>query len=660
MNLQEVKTKMEALSAEISYHNDRYYNADSPEISDHDYDMMSRELKELEAQYPQFINKNSPTQYVGGAVNQQFTPVLHEIRMESLQDAFSFAELKAFDERVHAVMPDAVYSVEPKIDGLSVSLEYKGGKLFRASTRGDGDVGENVTDNIKTIKSVPKVLRGFDGDMEVRGEVYMSHKSFLRLIDQQEIMEEKPFKNPRNAAAGSLRQKSSAVTAKRDLDIFIFNVQRSEIKFETHKESLDFLKKIGFAVLPFYTRCNTIEQAISEIERIGNTRGDLDFDIDGAVIKLDDIEGRNTFGSTAKFPRWAIAYKYPPEERETVLCEIEINVGRTGALTPTAIFEPIQLAGTTVSRAVLHNSDFISSKNINVGDTIVVRKAGDIIPEVVSLAKKGENIGVFVMPQSCPSCGAKVYREDDEAVLRCTNAECPAQLVRHMIHFVSRAAMDIDGMGPAVIEQLIENDLLKTPVDLYRLTESQVKELPRMGEKSAQNTILAIEKSKSNDLYRLIFALGVRNIGLKAAKLLAEHFGNTENIFAAKASEISAIEGFGDIMAKSVVDFFSLPQTRELIKHFQELGINTEAQKSSVSDKWRGLTFVLTGTLPTMTRQEAAAFIEENGGKVSSSVSKKTSYVLAGEEAGSKLIKAQALAIEIISENQFKKMLLSD
>lgn len=658
MKTEEAKAKIEQLKSLILYHSDRYYNHDNPEITDYEYDMMLQELKNLEAEFPEFLTKDSPTQKVGGIADEQFTPVKHEVRMESLQDVFNFDELYAFDSRIKSVFNDIIYSVEPKIDGLSVSLEYENGRLVRGSTRGDGDVGENVTANILTIKSVPKVLKNFSGSIEVRGEVYMSHESFNRLVERQEIMEEKPFKNPRNAAAGSLRQKDSSVTAKRDLDIFVFNVQKCDGReFKSHIESIDFLKSIGFSVLPFYKSCGSIKEVIDEIERIGSQRGLFDFDIDGAVVKVDDIQLRKILGSTSKFPKWAIAYKYPPEEKETVLRDIEVNVGRTGALTPTAVFDPIELAGTTVSRAVLHNEDFMEQKQVNIGDTIIVRKAGEIIPEVVSMSKKGPNSGAFKLPDTCPSCGAKVYRDEDEAVVRCTNADCPAQLLRHMIHFVSRDAMDIEGLGPAVVQQLLQSGLIKTSTDLYRITVEDMLTLEGIKSKSANNIVNAIGKSKSNDLYRLIFALGIHHIGQKAAKLLAQRFLDIDAILSASEEDILYIEGFGEIMAQSTAEFFSLPQTVSLINEFKELGINTKSNSDVTDTRFAGFTFVLTGTLPSLTRDEASEIIESFGGKVSSSVSKKTSFVLAGEDAGSKLTKAQSLGVKIIDELEFKEMI---
>lgn len=655
MDFKEAKKRAAQLTKEIRHHNELYYNQDSPEISDFEYDALTRELKKIEKEYPELITPDSPTQKVGGAALKLFSPVAHAVKMESLQDVFSFDELREFGDKIDTTR--TVFSVEPKIDGLSVSLEYSGGRFVRGSTRGDGTTGEDVTANLLQIESIPHTI-DFDGELEVRGEVYMPKKSFLKLVERQELLGEQPAKNPRNAAAGSLRQKNSAVTASRGLDIFLFNIQSIDGKeFNSHIESLDFLKNLGFSVLPFYTRCNTIGEAIAEINKIGENRGSYEFDIDGAVIKADNLGYREELGSTAKYPRWAVAFKYPPEEKETVLKSIEINVGRTGALTPTAEFEPIQLAGTTVSRAVLHNEDFINEKQIGIGDTIVVRKAGEIIPEVLAVSRHCENSQVFKMPTHCPSCGAPVFRAEGEAVIRCTNSDCPAQLLRNLIHFTSRDAMDIEGLGPAVLEQLVEADLVHNIVDLYTLQFDSVMSLDRIGEKSTKNIFAAIEKSKGNDLAKLITALGIRHIGAKAAKLLSETFGDIDVIMSATREEMLAIEGFGEILANSAVEYFAVEDNRNMIHALKELGVNTVSTKTVAGDKFAGMTFVLTGTLPTYTRSAAAEIIESFGGKVSSSVSKKTTYVLAGEEAGSKLDKANALGVTVIDEAQFEEMI---
>ena len=655
MDFNLAKERAEELSRLLKYHNKKYYIDDAPEIEDFEYDRMIRELENLEKEYPELRKEDSPTQTVGGAANRLFTEVVHSVKMESLQDVFNFEELKTFGEKI--ALNRTKLSVEPKIDGLSVSLEYKDGLFFRGSTRGDGVVGEDVTANLMQIKSIPKAIK-FDGELEVRGEVYMPRASFLKLLERQELMGEAPAKNPRNAAAGSLRQKNPKITKERELSIFIFNIQRvTGREFSSHIETLDFLKSLGFNTLPFYTKCNNIEEVIAEINRIGDNRGDLEFDIDGAVVKVDNLSYREELGSTSKFPKWAVAFKYPPEEKETVLKEIEIGVGRTGALTPTAVFDTITLAGTSVSRATLHNEDFITTKGIGIGDTIVVRKAGDIIPEVLSVSKHCDGSEVYKMPHICPSCGAPVFREEGEAVIRCTNADCPAQLLRHLIHFTSRDAMDIEGLGPAVLEQLLNAGLISNIVDLYSLDYDAVESLERTGKKSVENLKNAIEKSKSQDLSKLIFALGIRHIGAKAGALMAEHFGDIDAILNATVEDFEAIEGFGSILAQSAAEFFSLSDTKKMIESLKAKGLNMKSLKRVEDGRFKGLTFVLTGTLPTLKRSEAGEIIESFGGKTSSSVSKKTDYVLAGEEAGSKLTKAESLGIKIITEEEFLEMI---
>ena len=657
MILLEAISRAEELRKELKRHNDLYYNQDNPEIDDFTYDKMMRELEDIEAEFPELITPDSPTQKVGGNAGEKFSPVTHEVKMESLHDSFSFDELRDFDRKVRETVDNPSYVVEPKIDGLSVSVEYTNGVLSRASTRGDGITGEDVTDNILTIKSLPHRLKDAPSYLEVRGEVYMSFESFFELTKRQEENEEKTFKNPRNAAAGSLRQKDSRITAQRKLDILVFNIQRIEGKeLVSHKESLDYLKSLGIPTA-FYNRYDNIDDVISEIERIGDTRGENPFAIDGAVVKVDSLEMRSELGSTAKFPRWAEAYKYPPEEKETKLLSVEINVGRTGVLTPVGNFEPVLLAGTTVSRATLHNLDFIREKDIRVGDTVIIRKAGEIIPEVLSVSKRGENTEEFAFPTLCPSCSSPVSREEGEAAIRCTNTDCPAQLMRHLIHFVSRDAMDIEGLGPAVLEQLVNAELVKSPADLYRLTFDDILSLDKKKEKSADNLLKALEKSKSNELYRLIFALGINHIGLKAAQLLCQTFETIEDIMNATADEISSIDGYGKIMGEAVEQYFSLDSNRELISELKALGLKMTPSEQKKSGIFDGKTFVLTGTLPTMSRKEASALIEENGGKTSSSVSKKTDYVLAGEAAGSKLTKAQSLGVTVISEEQLLEMI---
>ena len=660
MDLENARKSAEELRKKLNYHAKKYYEEDNPEITDYEYDMMLRELEGIELAYPELVTEDSPTQRVGGAALNKFTPVTHEVPMESLHDSFSEEELFDFDRKVREEVPKVSYVVEPKFDGLSVSLEYRNGIFVRGSTRGDGSVGEDVTENLRTIKTIPKKLTRAVPFLEVRGEVYMSNESFLKLLERQELNEEKPFKNPRNAAAGSLRQKDSRITAQRELDIYVFNIQQIEgVVLNTHKESLDYLTELGFHTPPFYNCYDDMDDVVKEIQRIGKQRGGFSFPVDGAVIKVNAFHDRELIGSTSKFPKWAEAFKYPPEEKETVLLDIEINVGRTGVLTPTGLFEPVLLAGTTVSRATLHNEDFIKEKDIRIGDTVVLRKAGEIIPEVVSVKAHKPDSKPYQMPEHCPSCGSKVQREPGEAALRCDNTQCPAQLLRHLIHFVSRDAMDMEGLGPAVLEQLVAHQLVSSPVDLYSLNKEALVDLERMGEKSAENLLNAVEKSKGNDFYRFIYALGIRHIGLRAAKLLTQRFPTIDQILKATPEEIAAIDGFGQIMAESAAYYFSLPETRTLIDSFRTKGVNLESfEKEESKDlRFSGKTFVLTGALPTYTRAEAGKMIEDRGGKVSSSVSKKTSFVLAGEEVGSKLTKAQKLGVPIISEEEFLAML---
>ncbi|WP_195199756.1 NAD-dependent DNA ligase LigA [Faecalispora jeddahensis] len=655
-----IKAKEEAarLRQEIQYHNQKYYEQDAPEIEDYEYDRLYRCLEDLEEEYPELITPDSPTQKVGARGMNQFAPVVHTVPLESLQDAFSEEEMADFDRRVRAVVPDPVYIVEPKFDGLSVALEYRNGVYERGSTRGDGLVGEDVTENIRTIRSIPKRLKDGPEFLEVRGEVYMAHSVFEELCAKQELNQEKTFKNPRNAAAGSLRQKDPRIAAQRKLDIFLFNVQQIQgAELSYHDESLEYLKKLGLPATPFYRKCQTLEQVLEAIREIGEMRGSLEYSIDGAVVKVNSFAQRQLLGSTSKFPKWAQAFKYPPEEKPTKLLSIEINVGRTGVLTPTGLFEPVTLAGTTVSRATLHNQDFITEKDIRVGDTVILRKAGDIIPEVVSVVSHEPDSEPYRIPQICPACGSPAVRDENEAATRCTNPECPAQLLRHLIHFTSRDAMDMDGLGPAVLEQLVAKGLIASPADLYFLPMEQVREMERMGEKSAQNLAAAVERSRQNDLYRLIYAMGIPHAGLKAAKLLAGHFHTMEKLIAASEEELAAIEGFGPIMAKSVRAYFDLAGTAHLISRLKEAGVNMTAQSTAQDLRLAGKTFVLTGTLPTLTRQEASELVERYGGKTSSSVSKKTGYVIAGEDAGSKLTKAQQLNVPILSEEEFLKLL---
>lgn len=656
-SMTEIEKKIEELRKTLRYHSDRYYNDDAPEIEDYEYDMMMRELKELEEKYPEYDAPDSPTKKVGGVADNSFESVAHSVRMESLQDAFSKDELREFSNRVEDTVSDVNYVVEPKIDGLSVSLEYRDGVFLRGSTRGNGDVGEDVSGNLRVIHNIPLKLNKSIPYIEVRGEVYMPKKSFERVVDRQIINGEKPFKNPRNAAAGSLRQKDSSVTASRGLDIFVFNIQQIEgVELSSHKESLDFIKELGFNTIPTYKKVDNIEDAIAEIDRIGEARGSLEYDIDGAVIKVDDFSQRDILGSTAKYPKWAIAFKYPPEEKQTKLLDIEIAVGRTGVLTPTAILESVHLAGTTVSRATLHNQDFINEKGIAIGDVVTVRKAGDIIPEVLCVNEHNSN-SVFKFPDVCPSCGEKVYRDEDEAAIRCINPECPAQLLRNLIHFCSRDAMDIEGLGPAIIETFVNEGMIAKTYDIYNLDFNKILSLEGFKETSANNIINSVNNSKNNDLSKLIFALGIRHIGAKAGKLLADYFKDIDLVMNASVDDILQIDGFGKIMAESVVEFFSSDSTKELIEKLKEAGVNMKSTNVVEDTRFSGMTFVLTGTLPTLKRAEASKIIESFGGKTSSSVYKKTTYVLAGEEAGSKLDKANKLGVQIISEEEFKEMI---
>ena len=650
--------RIRALTEELNQHNYNYYVMDHPTIDDYDYDMKLQELLTLEQEHPQLAQPDSPTLRVGGEALNLFEKVTHTVQMGSLQDVFSYEQVTAFDARCRQSVAAPVYVVEPKIDGLSVSLEYRDGELVRGSTRGDGFVGEDVTANLKTIPSVPLRLKKPLPFLEVRGEVYMPRESFFALVEQQELNDEAPFKNPRNAAAGSLRQKNPKVTAKRRLDIFVFNVQQVEgEELVSHKQSLDFLRDLGFKVIPDYRTYTGAQGILHRIEEIGVERQKFSFDIDGVVIKVDDFAQREQLGATSKFPKWAVAYKFPPEEKETLLKEIEINVGRTGAITPVAIFEPVLLAGTSVGRAVLHNQEFISEKDIRIGDTIRVRKAGEIIPEVLESVSHAPGSRAYFLPGVCPACGTQAVRYEDESVLRCPNVDCPAQLMRNIIHFASKGAMNIDGLGPAIVKQLLDEGLIRSVADLYTLTVEELEKLERFGTKSAQNLVKAVEQSKDNPLDRLVFGLGIRNIGQKAAKLLCERFPSMDAIYSASYEEIASIDGYGDIMAQNVIKAFAESHRRELIQRLKDYGMRMDYEGARVQDeRFKGMTFVLTGTLPVMTRDEAKAVIERFGGKTSSSVSKKTDYVLAGEDAGSKLTKAQELGIKIMNENEFQDM----
>ncbi|MBQ2668516.1 MAG: NAD-dependent DNA ligase LigA [Clostridia bacterium] len=660
MTTEQARQQMEDLRRQIEYHNKKYYTEDAPEISDYEYDMLYRRLENLEAAFPELKTADSPTEKVGASGYNTFAEVTHTVPMESLHDSFSEEELRDFDRRVRGVIPDPVYVVEPKFDGLSVALEYVNGVYTRGSTRGDGVTGEDVTLNIGTIRSVPKTLKDPVPFLEVRGEVYMSDESFTKLCERQELLEEKPFKNPRNAAAGSLRQKDPKITAQRELDIYVFNIQVIEGDsgaITNHHDALRRLEELGFVVSPLYCRSGDIETVIEKIREIGDQRGTFPYPIDGAVVKVDDFAQRTALGSTAKFPRWAEAYKYPPEEKETTLLDIEVAVGRTGVLTPTGVFEPVFLAGTTVSRATLHNQDFISEKDIRIGSKVVIRKAGEIIPEVVSVVSNPEDSVPYRLPTVCPSCGEEITRLEGEAAVRCTNPQCPAQILRNLIHYASRDAMDIEGLGPAALEQLTEALDVHSPADLYEITADKLMQLERFGKKSAENLVAAIAKSKQNDLSRLLFALGIPHIGAKAAKTLSETFRSMDALIEAGAEQIAAIDGFGGIMAEEVYAFFRKRSALELIERLKAAGVNMQGESTVLDTRFLGKTFVLTGTLPTMSRAEASALIEKNGGKVSGSVSKKTAYVVAGEEAGSKLIKAQTLGIPILTEAELLAMM---
>ena len=652
MQLEQAKQRAEELRRVIERNNRLYYMENAPELEDFEYDALTRELKAIEAEYPQLVTPSSPTQHVNEAASSKFSKVAHTVKMESLQDAFSFEELREFDARVREAGVEPQYVVEEKIDGLSVSLEYQDGRFVRGSTRGDGLVGEDVTENLATIRAIPKTLPpGAPEFLEVRGEVYMPHDAFFALKEEQELQDKVPFKNPRNAAAGSLRQKDAKITAARGLSIFVFNLQQVRGRsFARHSETLDFIKQMGFPVSPRYRVFTSIEDALKEIEAIGQMRGTLAYDIDGAVIKVDDLAAREALGSTNKFPRWAIAFKYPPEVKETVVREVEVSVGRTGVLTPTAVFDPVFLAGTSVSRASLHNEDIIRSLDLRIGDTIRVRKAGDIIPEVIGVARHGDGTEPYRMPDTCPSCGAPVVHLQDEAALRCVNPECPAQSLRNLIHFASRNAMAIDGLGEAVAVQLTERGFVHTVADLYSLTKEQLLQLDKFKDKSAQNLLDAIEASKQNNLDKLVFGLGIRNIGDKAAAQLAEHFGAMQALATASGEEIAAIDGIGAVMAQSVTEFFARGGTADLLARLQAAGVNMEWHGEKKGTALAGMTLVVTGTLPHLSRQEAEALIVQNGGKASGSVSKKTAYVVAGEAAGSKLTKAQTLGIPILDE----------
>lgn len=656
----DVKTEIEKLRTEIEYHNKLYYVDDAPVISDYDYDMLMVRLIKLEEEHPELITPTSPTQRVGGKALSQFMQVRHQVPLESLSDVFSFDELADFGMRMdQALGNDRVFCVEPKVDGLSMSLEYENGYFVRGATRGDGLVGEDVTENLRTVRSLPMHLIDAPAHLIVRGEVYMSKSVFNELNAVREINGEALLANPRNAAAGSIRQLDPKVAASRKLDIVCFNMQFSDgAPYETHSETLDAMKHMGFPVIP-YKLCGSIDECCGCIDRIGQSRGSFGYDIDGAVIKINSLQQRSVLGSTAKFPRWAVAYKYPPEKKESRVTNIVVQVGRTGVLTPKAVIEPVRLAGTMVSNATLHNQDNIDRLDIRIGDTVLVQKAGEIIPEVLSVnrSKRPDGTVPFKMPDICPECGAPVVRDPDGAALRCTSPECPAQRLRNLAHFASREAMDIEGLGISVCQLLISSGLVSSPAELYSLNAQDIETLERMGKKSAENLINAIEKSKSAGLSRLICAFGIRQVGQKAAKTLSAHFGTLDKLMNATEQELTSISDIGGVTAGFITEWFSLPQSQHQIRLLREAGVSFESAEIVKDTRFAGKTFVLTGELSRYKRDEAAAIIEGFGGKTSSSASKKTSYVLAGENAGSKLKKANELGITVISEEQFNEMI---
>ena len=654
------KQEILALRRELEQANYEYYVLDNPSMSDYDFDHKLRRLEELEAQHPELITPDSPTQRVGGKVADGFQEVVHRVPLESLQDVFSVEELEEFDQRVRDTLEDGVeYDVEPKVDGLSVALEYRDGIFLRGATRGDGQVGEDVTENLKTIKSIPLRIPDALPGLIVRGEVFMPKEVFHQLNEEREVNGEAPFANPRNAAAGSLRQLDPKIAAARHLDIRVFNIQWTEGRtFQTHTETLEYLERNHFKVIPHYT-CKSIQEAADRIREMGEGRELYSFDIDGAVVKVNNLSDREILGSTAKFPRWAAAYKYPPEQKPSKVVDIVIQVGRTGVLTPKAVVEPVRLAGTTVTNATLHNQDFIAEKDIRIGDTVLVQKAGEIIPEIVSVLKdkRPEGTQPYHFPEVCPVCGAPVVRDEDGAHIRCTGAECPAQRLRHLVHFASRDAMDIEGLGPAVVESLVGAGMVKGPGDLYHLDAQAVAKLDRMGEKSASNLITAIERSKENDLSRLLFAFGIRQVGQKAAKVLAVQFGSLDALMAADEEALTAVPDIGAVTAQSLMAWFHSPQSIHLIHTLRDAGVNLLSREAPAGDQLAGKTFVLTGTLEGFTRDEAKARIEALGGKVSGSVSRKTTYVVAGEAAGSKLRKAQELGVPVLTESELVALL---
>lgn len=666
MNKKQAEKRIKELRKTVEYHAKKYYDEDKPEITDFEYDMMMLELRTLESQYPELITTNSLTQKVGGTVKEGFQKVEHEVPLQSLQDVFNFEEIETFEERVKKQaseneIENPQYVVETKIDGLSAALEYVEGKFVRGATRGNGLVGEDVTENLKTIKTIPQELPE-KINITVRGEVFISKKDFEKMNQEREENEEELFANARNAAAGSLRQLDSNITKNRPLDIYIFNVQKIEGKeFYSHFEELEYLSKLGFNVNPVRIYCQTIEEVKKAINKIGEDREKLTYGIDGAVVKVDNLKLREIMGTTSKVPKWAIAYKYPPERKETTLKDIVCQVGRTGVITPMAILDPVKVAGSTISKTTLHNEDFIKEKGLKIGDKVIIQKAGDVIPEIVEaiVSKRTGKEKVFEMPRTCPVCGAEAIREESEAAVRCTGIECPAKLYRNLVHFVSREAMNIDGLGENIIGVLLEKKMISNIADIYDLKFEDIASLKKNGKKFAQNLIDSINASKENDLYRLITALGIRHVGVKAAKILAKQYDNMDNLSKATIENLSQVEDIGPIVANSIREFFEQEQTKDLIKRLKDAGVNMQRQKNdNEDDRFAGMTFVLTGSLEKYSREEASNTIEKFGGKTSSSVSKKTSYVLAGEDAGSKLTKAQSLGVQIITEEEFEKMCL--
>ena len=665
MEKKQAKERIEELRKQTQYYANKYYDEDKPEISDFEYDMLMVELRNLEKQFPEFKSKESLTQKVGGHVKEGFQKVTHEVPLQSLQDVFSIEEVEEFDTRMKQKAKEnkiekVTYVVETKIDGLSAALEYKNGKFVRGATRGNGLVGEDITENLKTIKTIPMELKD-KIDITVRGEVFIGKKDFEKMNQEREENEEELFANARNAAAGSLRQLDSSITASRPLDIYIFNVQKIEGKeFNSHFEELEYLDKLGFHVNPVRIPCHNMQEVEKAIEKIGEDRENLTFGIDGAVVKIDNLKFREILGTTAKTPRWAVAYKYPPEKKETILKDIICQVGRTGVITPMAVLEPVKVAGSTISKTTLHNEDFIKEKDLKIGDTVVIQKAGDVIPEIVEVKKEKRtgNEKEFEMPKQCPVCGAKTVREEGEAAIRCTGIECPAKLFRNLVHFVSREAMNIDGLGENIIQQLLDKKLIENIADIYTLTFEEIASLKKNGKKFAQNLIDSINKSKENDLYHLLTALGIRHVGVKASKLLAKKYKTMDNLMQASLEELSEIKDIGEIMATSIQEFFRQEQTQDLIQKLKDAGVNMNyLEEAGEDNRFEGKTFVLTGSLEKYTRGEASNIIEKLGGKTSGTVSKKTDYVLAGEEAGSKLTKAQNLGVTIISETEFEEMI---